>query len=75
VLFTELQKTASVLKQVLPGKPWTSTDGAESQEYHVYCIPNEYIAHYSLQLGRPATMIQSPVAVVEMTRLQKSTET
>jgi len=71
LLFTELQKTASVLKQVSPERPWTSTEGVESQEYHVHCIRNKYIVHYSLQLGKPATMIQSAVAVAEMTCLQK----
>ena len=74
MLFTELQKTASLLKQVLLGRPWTSTEGVESQEYHVYCITNKYIAHHSLQLGKHATMIQSAVAVAELTCLQKSTE-
>jgi len=74
LLFTELQKAASVLKQVLLGRPWTSTEDVESQEYHVYCIPNKYIARHSLQLGKPATMIQNAVAVTEMTCLQKSTE-
>lgn len=74
MLFTELQKTANVLKQVSPGRPWTSTEGVESQEYHVYCIPNKYIAHHSLQVGKPATMIQSAVEMAKMTCLQKSVE-
>jgi hypothetical protein len=59
ILFTEFQKAGNELEQVSPGRPCTSEEGVESKGYHVYRMPNKPVAHHSLQLGKPETIIQT----------------